>query len=483
MEAKNLLFIMSDEHNRDFAGFAGHRRVQTPNLDRLAARGVSFRNAYTNCPICVPARASFATGRYVNDIGHWDNAHPYSGEPASWGHRLIEQGHDCVSIGKLHYRSEKDDTGFDEEILPLHVVDGLGDLLGLIRDDMPPRTGAASYAGEAGRGESTYTAYDRNIADASVRWIKDRAKQTGGKPWTLFVSFVCPHFPLIAPPEFYDLYDGAPNTPELYDPAQRSTHPFYREMRRVAAYDDYFDDEKRHKAVTAYMGLCTFLDHNIGLVLRALEEAGLMEETRVVYTSDHGENLGRRGFWGKSTMFEEAAAIPMIIAGPGVEKGQEVRTPVSLVDCHPTILQCVGVKPSPEDADLPGRSLFDIGAEADHDRTILSEYHASASPTGCFMIRRGKFKLHYFVGMEPLLFDLDSDPDELTDLAGEPEFSRVKASLEAELRKTCDPEEVDRRAKADQARKVDENGGRKVIQARGDFGYSPAPGQKPEFAR
>ena len=126
------------------------------HLDRLAAEGTLFENGYANCPICVPSRASFATGRYVHEIGYWDNAFPYTGTPPSFGHRLREHGRRCDSIGKLHYRGSDDPNGFDNEILPLHVLDGKGDVQGMLREDPPRRTSTAQLAGDAGAGESTY---------------------------------------------------------------------------------------------------------------------------------------------------------------------------------------------------------------------------------------------------------------------------------------------------------------------------------------
>lgn len=206
MRPKNLLFILSDEHRRDIAGCYGNDIVRTPTLDRLAKRGTRFTNAYTPCPICVPARACLATGRQAFQMGVWDNAHPYHGEIPSWGHRLKAAGHRVDSIGKLHFRSADDDNGFTEEILPLHVVDGVGDLLGLIRDPPAARGNMPALAREAGPGESSYTAYDRRIADAACDWLAARAQEKEGKPWCLFVSFVLPHFPLIAPEEFFALY-------------------------------------------------------------------------------------------------------------------------------------------------------------------------------------------------------------------------------------------------------------------------------------
>ena len=137
LEPTNLLFLMSDEHSREVLGCYGNRNAQTPNLDRLAASGTRFDNAYTPSPICVSARASLATGRWVHDIGTWSSAEPYAGSPPGWGHGLIEDGHRVASIGKLHYRSKEDPNGFDEECLPLHVVNELGWLKGLTRDPLP----------------------------------------------------------------------------------------------------------------------------------------------------------------------------------------------------------------------------------------------------------------------------------------------------------------------------------------------------------
>ena len=139
MKPTNLLFLFSDQHTRDMTGCYGHSMVQTPHIDSLAERGTRFTSAYTNCPICVPARASLATGRYVHQIGNWDNAFPYDGSVPSWHHRLRDQGFRVESIGKLHFRGQGSDHGFSHETEPLNVVDGIGDVLGCIRDNPPFR--------------------------------------------------------------------------------------------------------------------------------------------------------------------------------------------------------------------------------------------------------------------------------------------------------------------------------------------------------
>ncbi len=484
MEPQNLLFILSDEHTRDISGCYGDPVVKTPNIDRLAQKGTIFTNAYTNCPICVPARASLATGRYVHQIGCWDNAFPYTGEPRGWGHRLIENGHHVTAIGKLHMRSKDDPNGHNDEIDTLHVLEGLGDLAGSIRRELRERGSIKALAREAGVGESTYSQYDSRIASEACDWLRNAASNRGDKPWVLFVGFTLPHFPLIAPPDFYNLYEPEDIPwPRLYGPEDRPTHPVLREMTRCMAYDTYFDEEKVRIARQAYYGMTSFLDHNIGRVLQALEESGLSEDTRIIYTSDHGDNLGNRGMWGKSCMYEESAAIPMIVAGNGVGAGARIDTPVSLVDAYQTTLEGAGVALTDEEEhDMPGHSLYRIARGETPDRTVLSEYHAAGSCTAMYMIRNGRWKYVHYVGHPPQLFDIEADPYEANDLGQSAAHRDIIAECEAKLRAVVDPEEANERAFRDQDALIQSFGGVDAVLNRGDFCHTPAPGEKPVFA-
>jgi choline-sulfatase len=483
MKPSNVLFILSDEHSRRVLGCYGHKMIRTPNLDALAARGVRFADAYTNSPICVPARASLATGRYPHQIRFWDNGIAYDGSVPSWHHRLREAGHEVTSIGKLHFRSADDDNGFSEEIMPLHINDGIGDPMGWLRDKLPVRKATLRLAKDAGRGESSYQDYDRKITDAAVDWLKARAGASPDKPWALFVSLVCPHFPLIARPEFYDLYpESEVPLPALRDAAARAPdHPYIAAFRECQIYEKGFADEANvRRAIAAYFGLVSYTDHNVGQVLGALEAAGLAGTTRVIYSADHGDNLGTRELWGKSTMYEEAAGVPMIAAGPELRQGMVCREPVTLADAFPTIVKWTGVAPHPDDQDLPGMPLDEVALTAPQ-RTVLSEYHATGAATGTFMIRKGRFKFVYYAGMQPQLFDLDTDPQETRDLAQEAGYGGLAADCARELRAVVDPEAADRLAKSDQAAKIAEFGGREAILDRGSFAYSPAPGTEAVF--
>ena len=482
MKPTNLLLITSDEHTRRALGCYDHPLIKTPNLDRLAAGGTLFRSAYSNSPLCIPSRSSFATGRYIHELRSWDNCQPWDGSTKSWGQRAQEEGHRSVSIGKLHYRQD-DNHGFDQEILPMYLSNGgLGDGLGLLRKlEVPYRSperefgpggpiainGPKMMSDAIGPGESNHTDYDRRITKSASEWLRENGGSESEKPWVLYVSYVAPHFPLIAPPEFYDLYplDSIP-WPIQYASHERPRHPVIQALNRIWNYDDYFDDEKVLRARAGYYGLCSFLDHNIGQLMEALEASGAGENTRIIYTSDHGECLGNRGIWSTSAMYEESVGVPMIINGPDIPKGKEVDEVVSLVDLYPTIVQAIGEEQSEDEKTLPGCSLIDIANDYSPDRTVLSEYHAGGSITGSFMVRHGKWKYIYYVDYAPQLFDLDVDPDELNDLGEDPDFSKIRAECEGKLRAIVNPEEVNAMAFADQAEKIVQHGGVEAILSR-----------------
>jgi len=354
----------------------------------------------------------------------------------------------------------------------------------MLRSPPPRRPSTRQLAADAGEGESTYIRYDRDIRDAACQWLDKAAQNPADKPWTLFVSFVCPHFPLKAPHEFFSRYklDGL-HLPQLRGPAEFPDHPVLRKLREIQDYEDHFTDETHVRtAIAAYYGMVSFLDDNIGRILSTVENSGLAETTTVIYTSDHGDNLGARTFWGKSNMYEESAGVPLIIRGPEMEAGRRVTTPVSLVDAFPTILQITGVDPRGADPGRPGRSWLDIADGADPDRTVFCEYHAVASITGMFMIRFGRYKYIHYEGYRPQLFDLVADPLEMRDLALESGHDDTLAEGDRRLRAICDPASVNRRAFADQRARIEAAGGESAVRDMGSYPYTPAPGEKPRIS-
>ena len=476
MRQSNTVVILSDEHNRDVLGCYGDPFVHTPNLDKMASEGVCFSNAYTNSPVCVPARASFATGRYPHQIGAWDSVSPHNGSVKGWGARLIDSGHEVISIGKLHFRSPDDNNGFTKEIIPMHIHNGIGWLSSLLRNPPAPLKGIEDMAISIGSGETNYTKYDRQITQLACNWLLNTLNRKYDKPWVLYIGYIAPHFPLIAPQQFYDLYNGVDiPPPQQYAKSERPNHPVLNALVESSNYDQGFDRTKVKIARQAYYGLCSFLDDNIGLILKTIESAGLTDSTRIIYTSDHGDNLGNKGLWGKSVMYEDSVAIPMIIKGPDIPKHEVVQTPVSLVDLHPTIIEFAGKQKHKDDNDLPGDPLSETFNSFNPERAVFSEYHDWSSITGMFMLRKSQWKLICYPGYPSQLFNIKKDPHEQIDLSTNPEYSDILSDLESDLRQIADIDEINDRAFSDQAKKIKAHGGREAIIHLDDLAYTPPP--------
>lgn len=475
MSKPNVLIFCSDEHARRYTGLYGHPAVQTPTLDRLADRGTTFTNAYSPSPICVPARASLATGRQVHEIGCWSSAQAYHGQTESWMHRARDHGCAVVSFGKLHFRSGEDDNGFSEEILPMHLANnGIGWPLGLLRDPLPEFKSAHELAEQTGCGESDYTEFDRKITAAACNWLRKYGKSTTSRPWVLFVSFVSPHYPLTAPATFYKLYQENDKFGKAIPKPNNgyAEHPVLQEMRSFWKYDDYFSEELRIDARKNYFGLISFLDDNIRQVLEALEECRSVRETLVLYTSDHGEMLGHLGFWGKSVMYEDSVGIPLLAAGRGFEM-QACNAPVALTNISNTILEAIGVECTGA-VNCLDESLQCVVSSPTKQRFALSQYHDGGTPVGFFMIRENNWKLvHYAGGYPPQLFNLTEDPLELNDLAQNVEFRTHLENLTRRLYQVIDPNEVIEQYTNDQKEMISALGGRNNILSMWDFNHTP----------
>ena len=476
MQGNNILFIMADEHNYNCINQLGNDFIITPNIDSLVKEGTTFTSAYTPSPLCVPARASLATGTYVHTNKYWDGAHAYDARIPGWQHVLRDNNVNVTSIGKLHYKDRTIDTGFTETIEPMHLKDGLGDLFGLLREEMPPKDACKRLSEELGRGDCEYLEYDRLITNKAIEWIrKQKKREKPDSPWVLFVSFVSPHYPLIAPPDFYDLYNNA-NLP--YDNYQNLSknklHSWVKGIRESWPYDDYMDEEKRKIAVQAYYGMCSFMDSNVGKLLTELKQCDIYDDTTIIYASDHGESLGNRGLWGKMTMYEDSASIPLIIKGPNFKKNRMCKTPVTLIDLYPTIFDILSLDHVASEANIDGESLRAIANKTyDKNRCVLSEYHGAGSYGGAFMLRMGDYKYIYYVGHQPEVFDIKSDPNEKQNLANDPSFRSLVDMLDNALRSIINPESVDEAARSDQKKMLKDVGGIDFVLNRGNYAGTP----------
>ena len=474
------ILILADEYMASAMGAVGHETVKTPHLDRLAEEGVMFNRAYSSSPMCVPARGVIQTGRPVHQIPCWDSATPYRGVPQGWGHDLRRQGHTVASVGKLHFQSAANDNGYDPEILPLHVFNGYGWLMGLLRQNPPPFD-SSGFAGGVGRGGSNYSEYDARIGAAACQWISEVGAGQD-RPWVLLVSFVSPHYPINAPDAFYDLYrieEIAP--PFCYAPEQRPQHPAVRHIIEHSNYDRHFTSKQQVlEARLAYYALCSYVDYLIGTIIDCLKQNRLYDQTAIIFTSDHGEMLGNHGAWTKMLMYEDAVKIPMIVKSPGIGSADKiVQTPVSLLDIAPTMLDGAMADGGKKEENLtayPGQSLYRLADRAaDMERTVFSEYHDGWSISACYMLRWQNWKYNYYVDFDAQLFDLENDPHEEHDRAHDPDYKQIALQGEAKLRAILHPEAVNAAAFRDQQKLIDSFGGESAVlqQHNTYFDYTP----------
>jgi choline-sulfatase len=444
-DVSNVLLILSDEHRPDALGAAGHPHVSTPNLDAVAAEGTRFTDAYCPSPLCTPSRASFATGRYVHEIGAWDNAAQYDGDPPTWGTKFANEGVKTTTVGKLDFQPGI--QGFPEQLLPSNF--DAPDVNGLYRDPPQVREGARDRITRAGPTDAPgdHETADRRRTDRAVEWLESRAAN-GDNGWVLSVNYILPHFPLTAERTYYERYADVDDLP--YDYPAGDEHPILEELR------DHFDgrnidEETLHRTRRAYFALCEELDDNVGTVLDTLDRLGLADDTLVVYTSDHGEPLGDHETWWKCNMYDQSVGVPLLVSGPGVEN-VTVEAPVSTLDVVPTMADAMGIEVDDNWRGLSQWPVLRGERLPDRTRAVFSEYHAHGTSHGMFMLRQGRYKYVYYPKNPDQLFDLTADPQELTDLSDDPAYSGVRSRLEARLRERVDPdpETVDRLAHEDQ---------------------------------
>lgn len=443
----NIVFLFSDEHTGTVMGHNGHPVVQTPHLDRLSENSYTFDNAYCNYPICTPSRLSMLTGRYPHQIDAWDLGAILDRQHKTWGDYLTEKGYQMVLCGRTHFNGKDRLLGFSDRLL---------DDLPRWRNTSgrpPKRTpdeqrGSNSHVAECGPGDHEHTRYDRNVADLAVDFLQTKAASPSEKPFLLYCGFMHPHFPLIAPPEFYSLYDPDNLTlPDTWNEPLESQHPIIQHHRWAWRNDIPPPEEIVRCALASYYALVSTLDAQIGRILDAIETSSLSENTVVIYTSDHGEMAGSHGIWQKQCFYESAVKVPLILRMPICEN-KRITQNVSLVDVLPTLLDIADME---KPTDLPGESLLKISQQQNESsRAVFSEYHDRGMLNAGFMLKRDNYKLCHYVGSQPQLFNLEIDPNENIDLASNPEYTAIRNEMETDLRTILDPERIDVSAKENQ---------------------------------
>ena len=412
----------------------------TPALDRLADHGVSFVNAYSNSPLCAPARYAMLSGQLNSQIGAYDNAAEFASSIPTFAHHLRAAGYQTSLTGKMHFVGADQLHGFEERLTTDIYPADFGWTPNW--DDPEGRfdwwfhnMDSVIHAGIASA--SNQLDYDDEVSYQAVRKIRDLARTSDPRPWMATVSFTHPHDPYVARREFWDLYDHdsipMPATGLLSNPDPHSRRLAHVMSAGVSPVTDHHVRNARH----AYLANTSYVDAQISKILDALTVHGMADRTVVVFTADHGDMLGERGLWYKMNFFEPSARIPMILHAPGRVDPGTVTTATSLLDVAPTLLDLAEIE-------LPrsfqGDSLLPLVGADDPGRTVLGEYMGEGAVAPIFMIRRGSEKFVWPMPDPPQLYDLAADPHELHNLAS---THPGAAAYQTEVHATWDVAQID----------------------------------------
>jgi choline-sulfatase len=438
----NILLIMADQMAHNAIGALGHPTVKTPNLDALAGSGVVFKNCYCNSPLCTPSRASFVTGMHIRNNAVYDNGAELPASAMTVMHHLRRAGYDTILAGKMHFIGPDQLHGYHErlttDIYPAGFDWTPDWTLGAVPN---PGTSVARLQEPRVCDWNVQMDYDEEVLFRTLE--KLRALRNSENPFFLTASFTHPHCPFRIPKEYYDLYEGV-DIPMPSVPAGDAAgmHPYNQWMQIHHECDAYVltEDEIRDNR-RAYYGMMTYFDELTGRIVNELTRLGMRDDTVIVVTSDHGEMLGEHGMWFKRTFFDPAAKVPLIVSWPGWFEAKPRTEVVSLVDLSATLLDLAWVHDRGEwlggmDGDSLMGLLEDSGEPWKNE--ALVEYYAEGTIRGMAALVRGRHKYVYVQNHEPLLFDLEADPHETVNLAGDPRY----AALCAEMRAAIDPEQV-----------------------------------------
>ncbi len=432
----NIVLIMADQLAPQFTGAYGNPVVRTPNLDALAARGARFDAAYCNSPLCAPSRASFMTGQLVSRLGTYDNASDFAASVPTFAHYLRQAGYRTCLAGRMHFVGPDQLHGFEERVTTdVYPADFAWVPDWLNADERIDRWyHNMDSVFEAGSAVTAFQIeYDEEVAYAARRRLMQYACDDGA-PFALVASFMNPHDPYVALPDFWNLYDEGEIDLPVTDMAAVPQDPFSVRVRDgigASAVTPSAADIRR--ARRGYYANVSYFDSKIGEIVRAIEEMGQLDNTIFIVTSDHGDMLGERGLWYKRSFFEHSARVPLVMAGPGIQAGS-IDSPCSLVDLLPTILDFAGASDLPMGQAVDGRSVAPMArGGAEDEGTAIGEYCAEMTATPVFMIRRGPWKYIHCDDDPAQLYNLHDDPHELVNLAADPANAEIASAFAAEV--------------------------------------------------
>ncbi|KIC09092.1 choline-sulfatase [Leisingera sp. ANG-M1] len=440
---------MADQLAPHWTGAYGHPVAKTPHMDALAARGMRFDAAYCNSPLCAPSRFAFMSGQLISRIAAYDNASEFRASVPTFAHYLKALGYRTCLSGKMHFVGPDQKHGFQERVTTdIYPAD-----FAWTPDWEAPDERIDKWyhnmqtVKESGEAVATFqTDYDDEVEFAARRWLIDRGRDRAAgdeAPFLLVASFIHPHDPYVAKPEWWNFYaDGEIPMPE-FTLAPEEQDPFSRRvMDGIEASHVPLSEEEVRRARRAYLANVSYFDSKVGAMVKALEDTGELDNTIVVVTADHGDMLGERGLWYKMNFFEHSARVPLIMAGPGVVPGTTANA-CSLLDLLPTFVEIGGGDETLLGEPIDGRSLMPLArGQADPLDEAIGEYCAEMTPYPVFMIRRGPLKYIHCDPDPPQLFDLSCDPLETRNLAGDPAYAEVAADFASETAQRWNSEQL-----------------------------------------
>ncbi len=448
-ERPNILVIMADQLAPQFTGAYGHAVAKTPHLDALAMRGRRFDAAYCNSPLCAPSRFAFMSGQLISRIAAYDNASEFRASVPTFAHYLKMLGYRTCLSGKMHFVGPDQKHGFEDRVTTdIYPADFAWTPDWEAHDERIDKWyHNMQTVKESGLANATYQIdYDDEVGFAARRWLFDYARdkaQGRTRPFALVASFIHPHDPYVARPEWWDLYaDDEIDMPEFVPPLEQQD-PFSRRLMDgiEASYVPLSEEEVR-RARRAYLANVSYFDSKIGELVKTLEETGELDNTVIVVTADHGDMLGERGLWYKMNFFEHSARVPLVMAGPGVVAGV-AENACSLVDLLPTFVEIAGGGSELFGEPIDGRSLMSLArGEEDPIDEAIGEYCAEMTPWPVVMIRRGAMKYIHCAIDPPQLYDLARDPLETTNVAADPAYHNVAAAFAAEVEDRWDSDKL-----------------------------------------
>lgn len=445
----NIVLIMADQLAPQFTGAYGHPVIKTPHMDALVARGMRFDAAYCNSPLCAPSRFSFMSGQLISRIAAYDNGSEFPASIPTFAHYLKTSGYRTCLSGKMHFIGPDQKHGFEDRVTTdIYPADfawtpdwEAGD------ERMDKWWHNMQTVKESGMGYATFqTDYDDEVGFAAKRWLFNQARDSAHgnvKPFCLVASFIHPHDPYVARPEWWNLYDDQDvGMPEYVLSADQQDPFSKRVMDGIEASYIHLTDEEVRRARRAYFANVSYFDSKVGELIQTLEETGMIDNTIIIVTADHGDMLGERGLWYKMNFFEHSARVPLIMAGPSIGQGT-IQNACSLVDILPTFLDIAGADDSILGEPIDGHSLLPLArGEPDPKDEAIGEYCAEMTPYPVFMIRRGALKYIHCDPDPPQLYDIVSDPLEKVNLANDTTYAKQAQAFKKEVADRWDSEDL-----------------------------------------